>query len=164
MSRAQDGRGAERRGRLLFGVANSDHQSEAFDPKYPDIRDTWEASAGKVTRGRATDFWNRFAEDVRNARSLGCDIFRFSIAWARVEPSPGRFDSNAIAHYRKVVELIKEAEMQPLITLHHFTWPVWVEELGGMASPGFPKLFARDARAAGVGDFCPGLDHDTGQI
>jgi len=134
--------------RLLFGVANSDHQSEAFDPRYPDIRDTWEASAGKVTRGRATDFWNRFAQDVRNARSLGCDIFRFSISWARVEPSPGRFNAEAIAHYRKVVESIQEAGMQPLVTLHHFAWPAWIEGLGGMASPRFPKLFARYASVA----------------
>jgi beta-glucosidase/6-phospho-beta-glucosidase/beta-galactosidase/ABC-type amino acid transport substrate-binding protein len=132
-------------GRLLFGVGNSDHQSEAFDPKYPDIRDTWEAATGKVTRGRATDFWNRFAEDIHNAKSLGCDIFRFSVAWARVEPSPGRFNSKAIAHYRKLVQTVHGAGMQALVTLHHFAWPAWVEAGGGMAAPGFPKLFARYA-------------------
>jgi beta-glucosidase/6-phospho-beta-glucosidase/beta-galactosidase/ABC-type amino acid transport substrate-binding protein len=135
-------------GPLRFGVANSDHQCEAFDPKRPDLRDAWEAAAGKVTRGRATDFWNRFAEDVRNARALGCDLFRFSISWARVEPSPGRFSSKAIAHYRSLIETIREAGMQPLVTLHHFTWPRWLEELGGLAAPAFPKLFARYAAVA----------------
>ena len=35
--------------------------------------------------------------------------------------------------------------MQPLVTLHHFAWPAWIESRGGMASPGFPKLFARYA-------------------
>ena len=133
--------------RLLFGVANSDHQCEAYDPAWPDIRDTWEAAAGKVTRGCATDFWNRFTDDVRNARSLGCDLFRFSISWARVEPSPGRFSARAIAHYRRLIETIQNAGMQPLVTLLHFTWPVWLEELGGMAVPTFPKLFARYASA-----------------
>ena len=27
---------------LLFGVATADHQCEAYDPRYEDIRDIWE--------------------------------------------------------------------------------------------------------------------------
>jgi beta-glucosidase/6-phospho-beta-glucosidase/beta-galactosidase len=102
---------------FLFGVGTSDHQCEAFDPRYPDVWDDWEAShpirhPGEdccLQRGRATDFWQRYAADVRLAQSLGCKAFRFSIAWARVEPEPGQFSDEALAHYRRVAETIRAA-------------------------------------------------------
>ena len=77
---------------FLFGVATADHQCEAFDPRYPDIRDVWETNPGQTPRGRATDFWNRYQEDIKLAAELGCTMFRFSVSWARVEPSPGVFN------------------------------------------------------------------------
>ena len=80
---------------FLFGVATADHQCEAYDPAREDIRDVWERERQLVMRGKATDFENRFAEDVELARQLGCRAFRFSIAWSRVEPAPGQFDDAA---------------------------------------------------------------------
>ena len=69
---------------FLFGTGTSDHQCEAFDPRYPDIWDLWETSHPLrhpdqdccVARAKATDFWNRYPEDVSLARSLGCNAFR----------------------------------------------------------------------------------------
>src|SRR5512139_1294549 len=89
---------------LLFGVAISDHQAEAYDDRFsPDIWDIWERSTGIVARGRATDFWNRWEEDVRNAQQLNCRAFRFSLACARIEPRPGEFDDCALNHYQAIV-------------------------------------------------------------
>lgn len=133
---------------FLFGVATSDHQCEAFDPRWPDIRDLWESEHGLPLRGRATDFWNRFPEDVDLAKSLGCRAFRFSLAWARVEPEPGRFDAEVLAHYRDVAAAIRRAGMEPIPALLHMTWPVHVQERGGMLSPEFPDWFARYAGEA----------------
>jgi beta-glucosidase/6-phospho-beta-glucosidase/beta-galactosidase len=123
---------------LLFGVATSDHQAEAFDPDGRDCRDEWEKRPGQTLRGRATDFWNRYREDIRLARELGCKIFRFSISWSRVEQWRDKFSSEALDHYRDVVSSILEVEMVPLVTLHHLTWPVHVK----MISPDFPERFA----------------------
>ena len=50
-----------------FGVATADHQCEAYDGR-DDIRDVWERVRGLVPRGRATDFWNRYREDVDLAK------------------------------------------------------------------------------------------------
>jgi beta-glucosidase/6-phospho-beta-glucosidase/beta-galactosidase len=122
---------------LLFGVATSDHQAEAFDPNECDCRDEWEKRPGQTPRGRATDFWNRYSDDIRLARELGCKIFRFSISWARVEKWRDKFSWEALDHYREVVSSILEAEMTPLVTLHHLTWPVHVN----MISPDFPERF-----------------------
>jgi beta-glucosidase/6-phospho-beta-glucosidase/beta-galactosidase len=143
---------------FLFGTGTSDHQCEAFDPRYPDVWDTWEANhdlrhpgqACCVSRGRATDFWNRYPDDVILARRLGCRAFRFSIAWARVEPSPAQFSEEALQHYRQLVDAIVAAGMEPVVTLMHFVWPQHVEERGGLRAPEFPDWFG--AYAARVRD------------
>jgi beta-glucosidase/6-phospho-beta-glucosidase/beta-galactosidase len=126
---------------MLFGVATADHQCEAYDPQHEDIRDVWERRRGLTKRGMATDFWDRYPEDVKLARDLGCKVFRFSLAWSRLEPSPGQFDDAAFEHYRQVIETIRAAGMEPVMTLHHFTWPVHVEKRGGLIGKGFPGIY-----------------------
>ncbi|MCC6174125.1 MAG: family 1 glycosylhydrolase [Chloroflexi bacterium] len=134
---------------FLFGVGTSDHQCEAFDSRFPDVWDDWEMTheirhPGRtccVPRGRATDFWYRYPEDIERARQLGCSAFRFSIAWARVEPEPGRFSEEALAHYRRLAQAIHAAGMQPVVTLMHFVWPRHVEARGGLRAPQFPAWF-----------------------
>ena len=127
-----------------LGVAISDHQSEAFDERFPpDLWDRWEGQhAGVVPRGRATDFWHRWEEDVLNAHHLGCRAFRFSIAWARVEPRAGEFDQSALDHYRAMVIRLRELDMEPIVTLCHFVWPQHVEDRGGLCSDQFAEWFA----------------------
>ena len=98
---------------LLFGVATSDHQAEAYEPEYADFRDHWEKHQNQTPRGRATDFWNRYPEDIGLARDLGCKIFRFSISWSRVEPRRGEFAADVLNHYRKVAEEVLAAEHAP---------------------------------------------------
>jgi beta-glucosidase/6-phospho-beta-glucosidase/beta-galactosidase/ABC-type amino acid transport substrate-binding protein len=133
---------------FIFGVANADHQVEAFEQKYEDIRDVWDRRKKLTERGRATDFWNRYAEDIELARALGCKAFRFSIAWARVEPEPGKFDDEAFAHYHDIIKAIRDAGMEPMVTLHHFTWPIHVESRGGMIGGNFPAMYANYAKEA----------------
>jgi beta-glucosidase/6-phospho-beta-glucosidase/beta-galactosidase/ABC-type amino acid transport substrate-binding protein len=127
---------------FMFGVANSAHQTEAYHPALEDIWDVWERQQRLTARGQATDFWNRYAEDVRRARDLGCKAFRFSIAWSRVEPEPGRFSPEALDHYRQLVATVRTAGLEPILTLHHFCWPIHVERRGGMLAEDFPDMFA----------------------
>jgi len=143
--------------KLQFGVATADHQAEAYDPEIPDFRDEWERLTGQTQRDKATDFWNRYPEDIKLASDLGCKIFRFSIAWSRVEPEPGRFESAALEHYRQVASTIREAGMLPLVTLHHFTWPIHVQERGGMTAPNFPIWYHAyvEQVVEAIGDLVP---------
>ncbi|OPX80380.1 MAG: Beta-galactosidase [Methanosaeta sp. PtaB.Bin039] len=130
-------------GHFIFGVATADHQCEAFDPKYPDIRDRWEEiRCPEAARGRATDFWNRYEEDIELAQKLGCNAFRFSIAWSRVDLGEDGWNEDAFDHYRKLIEKIRSCDMTPVLTLHHFTWPLHVEARGGMIGPDFPDIYA----------------------
>lgn len=126
---------------FIFGVATADHQCEAYDANYEDIRDLWEQRCHLTLRGRATDFWNRYAEDIALAQSLGCKAFRFSLAWSRLEPEPGRFNDEAFAHYQRLIETIRAAGMEPIMTLHHFTWPIHVEQRQGLIGEDFPTIF-----------------------
>ncbi len=140
---------------FLFGTANADHQVEAHDPAREDVWDLWERCQGLTPRGRATDFVNRYEEDIAAAAGLGCGLFRFSTAWARVEPAEGEFDAEALAHYRKVAECVRGHGMKVMLTLHHFVWPVWLErDRGGLTGEKFPDIFARyaDRVAEALGD------------
>ncbi|HLI96951.1 MAG TPA: family 1 glycosylhydrolase [Candidatus Baltobacteraceae bacterium] len=141
---------------LRFGVATADHQCEAYDG-HDDIRDVWERAQRLTPRGRATDFWNRYREDVDLAKGLGCTAFRLSLSWARLEPQPGVWDDAVFAHYRDVLQYMRNAGMVTIVTLHHNTWPLHVEAAGdgaGMLDALFPqrmRLYARHV-AARLGD------------
>lgn len=140
---------------FLFGTANADHQVEAHDPAREDVWDLWERYQGLAPRGQATDFWNRYEEDIAAAAAMGCKLFRFSTAWARVETAEGEFDAETLAHYRRLATCIRGHGMKVMLTLHHFVWPVWLErDHGGMIGKHFPDLFARyaDQVAAALGD------------
>jgi beta-glucosidase/6-phospho-beta-glucosidase/beta-galactosidase/ABC-type amino acid transport substrate-binding protein len=128
---------------LLFGVATADHQCEAYDPLYRDIRDEWEERRHLTPRGQATDFWNRYPEDIALAQGLGCKLFRFSLSWARLEPEPGQFNEAAFEHYQALITAIRAAGMEPLMTLMHFTWPLHVEQGGGLTGPDFGEAYSR---------------------
>jgi beta-glucosidase/6-phospho-beta-glucosidase/beta-galactosidase/ABC-type amino acid transport substrate-binding protein len=133
---------------LRFGVATADHQCEAYDG-HDDIRDVWERVRGLVPRGKATDFWNRYREDIELARGLGCTVFRLSLSWARLEPEPGVWNDEAFAHYREVLQALRDAEMSTVVTLVHNAWPLHVQSAGagaGLLDKGFPDRFARFAR------------------
>jgi beta-glucosidase/6-phospho-beta-glucosidase/beta-galactosidase len=130
------------RQKLQFGVATSDHQCEAYDERFEDNMDRWERTAGVTRRGRATDFWNRYQEDIELARGLGCTLFRFSVSWARVEPRPGEFSDENLRHYEAMVDAIHQAGMEPVVTLLHGAWPLHVEDSGSLYAPAWSERFA----------------------
>jgi beta-glucosidase len=59
------------------------------------------------------------------------NAWRFSIEWSRVEPEEGRWNPEAIQHYRKYIQRLKELQIEPIVTLWHWTVPVWFEQKGG---------------------------------
>ena len=61
---------------FLFGVATADHQCEGSGPRWPeDIRDAWERGQKLTLRQAAADFWNRYAEDIENAKESAASSF-----------------------------------------------------------------------------------------
>ena len=82
----------------------------------------------------ACDQWGRWMSDFAILRKLGLNAHRFSIEWARVEPSPGKFDHTAIDRYRAMLGALLDAGIAPLVTLHHFSIPRWLSERRGLLS------------------------------
>jgi len=123
---------------FLWGVATSAFQTEGHVEN--DWTD-WAAAGNAPALGEACDSWNRWPEDVRLASGLGVQVYRMSIEWARIEPQPGQFDEEAVAHYRHVLEAVREAGMEPLVTLHHFTNPRWVAAAGGWTDGAIVESF-----------------------
>lgn len=79
----------------------------------------------------ADDHWSRYIEDTNIMSSLNIEIYRFGVEWGRLIPKIGVVDNEAIKHYRDELLLIKEKGIKPLLTIHHFSNPMWFEELGG---------------------------------
>ncbi len=95
----------------------------------------------------AIDHYNRFRTDIADLAAAGHNAYRFSIEWARVEPRPGVFDSDALRHYAAMARWCRAHRIEPVVTLHHFTLPQWLADRGSLCNPQVPMLFARYAAA-----------------
>jgi beta-glucosidase len=116
---------------FLWGAATSAHQVEGNN--HNDWTE-WE-KLGRVAHGeqsgKAVGHYERFAEDFQLAHELGHTAHRFSIEWSRVEPKPGVYDRAAIDHYRAVLQELQRRNIEPVVTLWHFTNPLWISRHGG---------------------------------
>ena len=115
---------------------------------------------GRVKNGDrpdvACDAWRRWREDLAIQQSLGLGAYRMSIEWARIEPRAGEIDRAALDEYRRMLGAIRDARIEPMVTLHHFTLPQWLAERGGVLADDFHTRLARFARVAvgALGDVC----------
>ena len=81
--------------------------------------------------GEACDHYHRYEEDIKLLADAGLNAYRFSIEWARIEPEEGKFDEKEIEHYRQVIACCRRNQIEPIVTLMHFTSPVWLIRQGG---------------------------------
>lgn len=143
---------------FLFGTATAATQIEGGC-----TTSDWVAFSREPRRVRngdtpavACDGWNRWRDDFSLQRSLGLGAHRMSLEWARVEPRPGEIDHGALDRYREMLGTLRDWSIEPMVTLHHFTLPLWLAEEGGVLSSAFPERLARFARVAAgaLGDLC----------
>ncbi len=125
------------------GIENTDWAEAARDGRAPNC-------------GIACDHYNRFEADFDIAKSLGHTAHRFSVEWARIEPEAGKFNEEAIAHYREVLLALRARNIKPFITLWHFTLPLWFSKSGGFERTDAPEVFARYSAfvVSRLGDLC----------
>jgi beta-glucosidase len=128
---------------FLWGTASAAHQVEGDNRNC----DWWEfeQQPGRIANGDtslvACDHYHRYKEDFALLRELNQNAHRLSIEWSRVEPSEGVFDARQIRHYRDVLGELREQGMTPMVTLHHFTSPLWFARRGGWVAPGSAHAF-----------------------
>ena len=113
-------------------------------PVWPDIREEASTPENYVS-GKAVDHYNRYELDFDIAQKLNLNAFRFSIEWSRIEPEEGRWDAAEIQHYREYITALKKRGLEPMVTLFHWTMPVWFTEKGGFEKSTNVKYFVRFA-------------------
>ena len=126
---------------FLWGAATSAYQVEGNNTNsdwWP-----WEKKTGKPQSGAACRHYEFFREDFDIARQLHHNAHRLSVEWARIEPEEGKFSEQEIQHYKDVVLALRERGIEPIITLHHFTNPIWFANIGGWENPKAKKYFQR---------------------
>ncbi|HXW85924.1 MAG TPA: family 1 glycosylhydrolase, partial [Candidatus Bathyarchaeia archaeon] len=116
---------------FMFGLSSSHYQIEGGIGQECACHDFYEKN-NKALPGRACDFWNKYEIFIQDLRYCGAKTFRMSISWERVYPyGPDNPDFTALAHYRKIIQALKNADIEPIIVLHHYTVPTWFAEMGG---------------------------------
>lgn len=156
--------------KFLWGAATSSHQVEgnnhnnwsvwelenakasASSASYRiDYLDNWKDIKKLATlpenyvSGKAIDHYNRYKSDFDIMKKMNFNSFRFSIEWSRIEPEEGVWNAKEIEHYRQYIAELKKRDIEPLITLYHWTVPVWFAKKGAFARAGNVKYFVRFA-------------------
>ena len=87
---------------------------------------------------------------------MGHTAHRLSVEWARIEPEEGKFNREAIEHYRKVLKALHTRNLKPFITIWHFTLPTWFSDKGGFERDDASQVFARYCAfvVKELGDLC----------
>jgi beta-glucosidase len=86
---------------------------------------------GGERSGDACRHWERFDSDFALAEHDHHNAHRLSLEWSRLEPRRGEFDAAAVAHYHDVLASLRRHGLTPIVTLHHFTNPLWIADDGG---------------------------------
>ena len=130
------------RGHFRFGVASAATQIEDMNPNVDWYVWTQPAAQGGVGKGTfvgdAVRGYSMVMQDLQLVKDLGVDSYRFSIEWARIEPQRDVIDEAAIAHYRDQLVAMKQLGIRPLVTVHHFSNPIWVADPRAISCQGGP--------------------------
>lgn len=115
---------------FLWGAATSAHQVEGNNTQ----SDWWaweQGGGGVAPSGNACDHYVRYEHDFDLAYQLHHSAHRLSLEWSRIQPSSDIFSAEALHHYRQVILALRKRNIEPIVTLHHFTNPLWFAERGG---------------------------------
>jgi beta-glucosidase len=101
--------------------------------------------ADNYVSGNLGDHYHRYKEDFEYLEKMNMNAYRFSIEWSRVEPEEGAWNTEAIAHYKEYLSELHRRNIEPVVTLLHFTLPVWFAEKGGFEKRSNVAYFVRYA-------------------
>lgn len=138
-----------------WGVAAASYQIEgAVDQggRGPSIWDTFTHTPGKTAKGEtgdiACDHYHRYREDVALLRELNARVYRFSMAWPRLQPTgQGPLNPAGVAFYDRLIDELLGAGIRPWVTLYHWHLPQTLEDGGGWPERRTAYLFADYAAA-----------------
>lgn len=153
--------------RFLWGAATSAHQAEGGNynqwsiwelenakslatqaPYQFDDLENWSdikkdaTNPANYVSGKAANHYELYEQDIELLQRMNMNAYRFSIEWSRIEPEQGAWNVSEVEHYRKVLEACRKRGITPVVTLFHFSLPVWFAEMGGFEKKSNVRLFA----------------------
>ncbi len=136
---------------FLWGASTSAYQVEGAwseDGKGPSVIDARESHPeGTSDYTVASDHYHRFREDVALFAELGLKAYRFSVSWSRVIPDgDGEVNPEGLQFYVDLVDELRAAGIEPVVTMYHFDLPQALQEKGGWSSRATIDAFERYAR------------------
>ncbi len=87
--------------------------------------------------------WTLFEDDVARMKADGMNGLRMSIEWSRLFPDGAAeqattvaelavlAEPTAVARYHEMLAALREAGIEPIVTVNHYTLPLWVHDAVG---------------------------------
>jgi len=131
---------------FLWGAATSSHQVEGNNCSNDWWK--WEQEGKTQSSGAACDHYHRFKDDFLLAKELGHNAHRLSLEWSRLEKEENVWDESEWDHYKTVLDELIKLRITPIVTLNHFTIPLWLTKKGSWLNKESVDIFARFAQKA----------------
>jgi beta-glucosidase len=113
---------------FLWGTATSTTQIEGH------IENEWTnfvAQDGRTCH-LACDSYHRYPEDVEWMLKLGVNAYRMGIEWSRLQRAAyAPLDRKELGRYCDQLDRLNAAGIVPMVVLHHFSNPAWINSAGG---------------------------------
>ena len=124
---------------FVWGVSTAAYQIEgAYDmhDKSTSIWDRFTSRKGNIFDDQhgqvASDFYNRYKEDILLMKAMNIPNFRFSLSWTRLMPDGYEKGSKAgTDFYNRIIDFCLECGITPWVTLYHWDLPQVLEDKGG---------------------------------
>ncbi|WP_103064205.1 glycoside hydrolase family 1 protein [Actinomyces qiguomingii] len=123
---------------FLWGASTSAYQVEGAwdeDGKGPSVQDVITHPEGTTDFKVTADHYHHVEEDVALMKQMGLRAYRFSIAWTRIIPDgDGKVNPAGVAFYHRLIDALRAAGIEPIVTMYHFDLPQALQEVGGWAN------------------------------
>jgi beta-glucosidase len=117
---------------FLWGTATSPTQVEGH------IQNEWTGFSAQDGGNChiACDHYHRYPEDIEWMSKLGANAYRFGIEWSRLQSAPfAPLNQDELARYVDLIDRLLTAGITPMVVLHHFSNPRWINATGGWTNP-----------------------------
>ncbi len=132
---------------FLWGAAIAEFQNSG-STSLPDSN--WahfEKSKKLAPSNVSVDHWNNYSQDIALLQATNMNSFRFSIDWSSIQPTPDTWNEAAFKRYEDFIIMLNDNGITPMVTLHHFVHPAWLDKLGGFEKEENSKYFVTFAEA-----------------
>jgi len=126
-------------------IGKKDFQDSYLDIWYKNNTHVWHNGYGPAG---ATNFYQRYEEDIDYMKEIGLTHFRTSINWSRflVDYENAVVDEEYAAYVANVIDKLLQNGVEPMICLEHYELPaVLFEKYGGWGSKHVVELFVQYA-------------------